>query len=124
MNIQYIDEYDRELFVSSKNEIPNVGDTVILDSEEWVIKSRIFYPEDDSVTINLTQHNSNNSNNSILSNASDLKLRDIKNTISRISDRQDINEKKTKNLNNKIDTVKQKLDNNIRQEIKKGTTYD
>jgi septal ring factor EnvC (AmiA/AmiB activator) len=107
MQVRYVDEYGNGLFWGETKQpiAPNVGDTVILEEEEYRVKSRTFLPEEEVVVIELTQ-------NQVRSKAPDEvgdRLKEMQRAIVEVNKRQDSQEKKSRLLREQLVSVRTHL---------------
>lgn len=115
MNIIYQDEYGSGLYRGTSTHLANIGDTVIIEDEEYRVKSRTFIPEKDEIIVTVTQNmlkanvaeSSNNSRQSQMHNA-----------IIELTKRQDVTEKKHRALSDQFSTVRRHISNKIAQDKK------
>lgn len=120
MNIYYNDEYDNTIHNSPTGTIlPTVGDTISIDEDDWLVKSRVFYPAYDAVVIIITQNMIKTSQTT--DNTPD-RLNEVRRAIIDINKRHDQSEKKNRALNEQLASVKKHIQQS-RQE-KKDTKND
>ena len=55
MQIIYQDEYGTGVYWGASTHPASIGDTIIVDQEEYRVKSRIFYPQEDKIVITVSQ---------------------------------------------------------------------
>jgi septal ring factor EnvC (AmiA/AmiB activator) len=117
MIVQYEDEYETVLFkiVTDVVALPSPGDQVVIDKEEYVVKSRTFYPDNNGVVITVTESaprapvaESNESG----------RLNQVNSAILQTNKRIDATEKKNRALNEQIITVRKHINQRIRQDKK------
>lgn len=121
MNIIYEDEYgteiySRELIVAIA---PQPGDTIIIDEEDYRVKSRTFYPSNDALVVTVTQNMVRSNTTESTDNS---RHNETKNAILALSKRQDASEKKNRALNEQIVTVRKHVNQQIRKDTKDGNT--
>jgi len=98
MQIIYEDEYAVELFRTTKNQTPAaVGDIVFLEDEQWIVKSRIFYPEVDIVVVSVTQNVIKSSDKTEPD-----RLEEMRGTILSVAKKQALQDKKQRTLTEQI----------------------
>jgi hypothetical protein len=115
MTIIYEDEYGNYLFDSNAGYIPNNGDMVLIGSEEYYVKSRIFYPEEDSVRIIVAD----SIRKSSVAESGDIgRQKEMKNAIVALTDRVNLTEKKQRALTDQLSTVRHGINNRIKQDKK------
>ena len=108
MQILYQDEYGEELFLSESGQIPSIGDTVMLEEEDWRVRSRTFVPMQNAVVIELTQ-------NLVRSKEEDgtgTRLKEMGRAIVEINKRQDAGDKKIKSLREQSMSIRQHIRRN------------
>ena len=55
MTIIYQDEYGTGVYWGASTHPANIGDTIIVEGEEYRVKSRVFFPEQDKIVITVSQ---------------------------------------------------------------------
>lgn len=104
MQIIYQDEYGVGVYWGPSSYPAGIGDAVIVDNEEYRVKSRVFYPQDDKIIITITE----NMVMSVQKESADTgRLNTLNNAIIAVSRRQDVSEKKNKTLNGQVASVRQ-----------------
>lgn len=121
MNIIYEDDYgveiySRELLVAIA---PQPGDTVVIDEEDYRVKSRTFYPLNETLVVTVTQNMVRSSTTESTDNSRHTQMQ---NAILALSKRQDASEKKNRALNEQIVTVRKHVNQQIRKDTKDGNT--
>lgn len=121
MKLHFEDEYGNVLKVKIANtvtNIPQTNDTVIIDSEEFLVKSRTFHLDHDIVVVSITQ-----TMPKIISGTKqpDSRLNEVKTAIMGLTKRQDVLEKKEIHLNEQISNFKKQMTQLNRQQPKKDT---
>ena len=115
MKTNYEDEYGNIVITSRTSFIPGIGDTIIIEDEEYFVKSRIFNPIEEVVTVMITQ-------NMIKPKGKEDnftgRLAEMNSAILRINSRQDVSEKKNRVINEKLGAVKQKISQRSQPEKK------
>jgi hypothetical protein len=105
MQILYQDEYGEQLFLSESGQIPTVGDTIMLEEEDWRVRSRTFVPMQNAVIIEVTQ-------NLVRSKEEDgtgTRLKEMGRAIVELNKRQDVSDKKSRLLREQLVTVRQHI---------------
>ncbi len=116
MIVEYEDEDGETLLsVDSPGFIPNVNDNVIIDNEEWRVKSRVFYPDQGGLVISLTQ---TSIRNSALKEDVEGRLTEVKASILALSARQSTTEKKVRSVNEQTASIRKHINQRITQENK------
>jgi len=115
MIIIYEDEYGNGVYWGTSTYTASVGDTVVVEDEEYRVKSRMFFPQEDKVIITITQNmlkprQSEDSGNG--------RLNEMNNAIIQINKRQDAQEKSNRNLREQVGTVRKHINQQIRKERK------
>lgn len=119
MKIIYQDEYGEEIYRSQQDipssTIPNIGDTIVIDDEDWRVAERIFHPKQNTVVIEITQ----NLFRSQQKTAADTgRLAEMNRAIVELSKRQDSTEKKNRALTEQFVTVRKHINQRIQQDKK------
>ena len=111
MQVRYIDEYGTGLYWGQTAQpiAPMVGDAVIIEDEEYRVKSRTFLPEKDEVVIEVTQNivKSRDAEDSTTG-----RLAEMQRAIVDINKRQDLAEKRTKSLREQAMSIRQHIRSN------------
>lgn len=114
MKIEYQDEYGITLFQGSS--VPAaVGDIVIIEDEEYRVKSRVFIPAQDLVIVELTQ---NTVRSSVQESSDSSRLNSMHNAIVASGKRQDSIEKKNRALTEEVRTVRKHINAQIQRDKK------
>jgi hypothetical protein len=114
MKIEYQDEYGITLFQGSS--VPAaVGDIVIIQDEEYRVKSRIFMPMRDAVIVELTQ---TMIRTPVKENMDPSRLTSMHNAIVATNARQDAVEKRNRALTEEVRTVRKHINAQIQREKK------
>jgi hypothetical protein len=105
MKIIYRDEYNETIFTNALASAvsPFVGDTVIFDEEDWIVKSRTFFPKYDALIIELTQTIVRQKED----NTAGARLTELGNAIINGNKRQDVSEKKARSTRDQLASVRQ-----------------
>jgi len=121
MNIIYEDDYGTEIYSRELTVAiaPQPGDTVVIDDEDYRVKSRAFYPSNDTLVVTVTQ---NMVRSGVTENADSGRHNEMKHAILALSKRQDASEKKNRALNEQIVTVRKHVNQQIRKDTKDGNT--
>lgn len=119
MKVHFEDEYGNVLKIkiaSTVINIPTTNDVVIIDSEEFLVKSRTFHLDLEIVVVNITQ-----TVPKIIAGHKqpDSRLNEAKTAIIGLTKRQDVLEKKEIHLNEQISNFKRQIDKITRQQQKK-----
>lgn len=122
MQVRYVDEYGTGLYWGQTTQpiAPVIGDTVIIEEEEYRVKSRTFIPEKDIVVIEVTQNLSTSVKES-KNNDSD-RLNQMQRAILETNKRQDSIEKKTRAITEQVVTIRKHINQRIQQERKDNDT--
>ena len=115
MTIVYQDEYGTGLYWGKSSHPANVGDTVIIDDEEYRVKSRVFVPEKDDIIITVTQ---NMLRASVEESSDNTRQNQMHNAIIELTKRQDVNEKKHRAVSDQLGSVKRGINQRIQQDKK------
>lgn len=120
MKIHYQDEYGMNLFTVDANlnlQIPPViGDTVIINGEDYRVQERIFNPVDNYIIISLTQNVVRQKSKEVDNNSG--RLAEMNNAILQINKRQEISEKKGRGLTDQVSGIRKHINQRIQQEKK------
>ena len=111
MQVRYIDEYGTGLYWGQNVQpiAPVIGDTVIIEDEEYRVKSRTFLPEKDEVVIEITQ---NIVRSKDPEDSTSGRLREMNRAIVDIGKRQDSQDKLTKSLREQTMSIRQHIRSN------------
>ena len=115
MTIVYQDEYGTGLYWGKSSHPANVGDTVIIEDEEYRVKSRAFFPEKDDIIITVTQ---NMLRASVEESSDNTRQNQMHNAIIELTKRQDVNEKKHRAVSDQLGSVKRGINQRIQQDKK------
>lgn len=122
MKIIYEDEYGETIYQSAQDvpaaQIPTASDTVVIDDEDWRVKSRVFHVKENTVVVVITQNMIRSKD--AASNDSG-RLNEMNRVILDLSKRQDASEKKGRMLTEQISTVRKHINTTIRNEKKDQT---
>ena len=119
MQIIYQDEYGSGVYWGASTHPANIGDTVIIEQEEYSVKSRVFYPQEDKIVITLIQGSYKSSVRESSDDAG--RLGQLNAAIINTNKRIDATEKKNRALNEQLVTVRKHINQRIREENKKDT---
>jgi len=115
--IIYKDDYDVELLRGNIGFIPNAGDLIVINDEDWMVVNRVFHPSEDKLEVILkeparvkVQKESTNSD----------RLTQLGNSIIGINGRQESMEKKTRMLSEQVSTIRKHINSAIREDKKKS----
>jgi septal ring factor EnvC (AmiA/AmiB activator) len=115
MQIIYKDEYGVSLYWGASSHPANVGDTVIIEDEEYRVKSRIFSPVKDEIIIVMTQ---GSVRAPVAESNESGRLNQVNAAIMQTNKRIDATEKKNRALNEQLVTVRKHINQRIRQDKK------
>lgn len=115
MVIVYQDEYGAGLFWGESTHPANIGDTVIIEDEEYRVKSRTFIPEKDKIIVTVTQ---NMLRANVAESADNSRQNQMHNAIIELTKRQDVTEKKHRALSDQFSTVRRHISNKAQQDKK------
>lgn len=119
MTIVYQDEYGTGLYWGQSSHPASVGDTVIIEDEEYRVKSRTFMPEKDDIIIVLTQ---GSMRAPVAESTVDAgRLNQVNAAIINTNKRIDATEKKNRALNEQIASVKKNINRRTQQDKKDST---
>lgn len=116
MNIIYQDEYGTGVYWGASTHPANIGDTIIVDQEEYRVKSRVFFPQEDKIVITVSQGSYRAP--VAESSADNGRLNQVNAAIMQTNKRIDATEKKNRALNEQIVTVRKHINQRIRQDKK------
>ena len=117
MTIVYKDEYGVGLFWGVSTHPANAGDTVIIEEEEYRVKSRIFIPERDEIIIIVSQGFGKSPTSPATDNDNG-RLNKLSNAILGVNKRLESVEKKGRALTEQVVSVKKHINQRIQQEKK------
>lgn len=115
MTIVYKDEYGNGLFWGASTHPANIGDTVIIEDEEYRVKSRIFSPEKDEIIIIVGQ---GSFRAPVAESADNTRQNQMHNAIIELTKRQDVTEKKHRAVSDQLGSVKRGINQRIQQDKK------
>ena len=117
MKIDYEDEYGNKLYWSSGEDFlpPAPGDTVIIEDQEWIVRSRTFIPKELTVVIYVSE---NIMRPQRPDNSETGRLREMQNAILAVNKRQDTTEKRSRALNEQIGSIRKNINQRIQRENK------
>jgi len=115
MQIIYQDEYGSGVYWGQSSHPANVGDSVIVDEEEYYVKSRVFFPQEDKIIITVTQNMIRSTHKESTDSG---RLNEMNNAILAVNKRQDASEKKGRALNEQIGSIRKHINQRIQQEKK------
>jgi hypothetical protein len=119
MQIIYQDEYGNGLFWGQTAQpiAPMVGDAVVIEEEEYRVKSKTFFPEKDEVIVEVTQSLVRSKETTDDSSG---RLAEMSRAILAVNKRQDASEKKGRMLNEQVVTIRKHINQRIQQERKES----
>lgn len=117
MKIDYEDEYGNKLYQSSGDDFqpPPPGDNVVIDGQDWIVKSRVFIPQEQTVIVYVAEHIMRTQRPE---NSETGRLREMQNAILVVNKRQDATEKKSRALNEQIGSIRKNINQRIQRENK------
>lgn len=113
MRIIYQDEYEIELYQSNNGQAAVIGDIVVIEDEEYRVKSRILYPEENTMVVVLSQSVPRAMQTESNENS---RLNQINSAILQTNKRIDATDKKNRALSEQIVTVRKHINQRIRQD--------
>lgn len=115
MKIHYQDEYGEQIGVPDIMPfLPLNGDIVVVDGEDWYVKSRTFY-NGKGIVVTVTHAATRTSSAEPAPND---RLGEANSAIIAVNKRQDANEKKTRSLNEQIASVRKHINQQIQKDKK------
>ena len=118
MQIIYQDEYGSGVYWGQSSYPANVGDSIIIDDEEYYVKSRVFFPQDDKIMITVTQNPIRRAKETTDSTSG--RLAEMSRAIMAVNKRQDSSEKKGRMLTEQVVTIRKHINQRIQQERKES----
>jgi hypothetical protein len=117
MKIDYEDEYGNKLYQKPAGDFqpPFPGDTVVIDGQDWIVKSRAFIPQEQTVIVYVAEHIMRTQRSE---NSETGRLNEIHNVILALNKRQDTTEKKSRALNEQIGSIRKNINQRIQRESK------
>jgi hypothetical protein len=117
MKIDYEDEYGNKLYWNSEEDFlpPFPGDTVVIDGQEWFVKSRAFIPQKQTVIVYVAEHVMRTQRPE---NSETGRLNEMHNVILALNKRQDTTEKRSRALNEQIGSIRKNVNQRIQRENK------
>ena len=110
MKIHYQDEYGEELYVAyNKNAVSRIGETVVIDKEEYRVKDVIWDAASDDVIVEVTQNPIRRAKEPT---EVDGRLKEVQRAIVETNKRQDLQEKRTKSLREQTMSIRQHIRQN------------
>ena len=119
MKIYYQDEYGEELYTAyNKNAVPRIGETVIIEEEEYKVRDVIWKGDGDDVIVEITQ----NLVRAVKETKDDSsgRLAEMQRAIVAVTKRQDGTEKKNRILTEQVVTLRTHINQRIQQERKES----
>lgn len=117
--IEFQDEYGEQIYQIDSNtftHLPSSGDSVVLNDEDWVVKSRVFFPTQNAVLIVITQNLVKVQEKA----GTDNRLTDVQRAIMGIDKRQGAIEKKGRALSEQLVSVRSHVNQSIQRENKRN----
>jgi len=119
MKIHYQDEYGEELYIAyNKNAVSRIGETVVIDKEEYRVKDVIWDAASDDVIVEVTQNLIRAAKET--SDGTSGRLAEMQRAIVAVNKRQDSNEKKGRMLTEQVVTIRKHINQRIQQERKES----
>ena len=116
MQIIYKDEYGVSLYWGASTHPANVGDTVIIEDEEYRVKSRIFSPEKDEIIIIVGQ---GSYRAPVAESAVDAgRLNQLNAAIINTNKRIDATDKKSRAITEQVGSIRKHINQRIQQDKK------
>ena len=119
MQIIYQDEYGETIYSSKEDipstQIPAAADTVVIDDEDWRVRSRVFHPAHNIVVVIITQNMIKSTQKESTDSG---RLNEMNNAILAVNKRQDASEKRGRALNEQIGSIRKHINQRIQQEKK------
>ncbi len=115
MIVQYENEYEEVLFSVTTESVPLVGDSVVIDGNEFVVKSRTFYLKENGVSVVLSDYVHNST---VAESKDNTRLNQLNAAIIETTARVKDNEKKTRFIGDQISSVKKHINQQTRQNKK------
>ena len=121
MKIYYQDEYGEELYVAyNKNAVPRIGESVVIDKEEYRVKDVIWDDASDDVIVAITQNLIKAAK--VTTDDTTGRLAEMQRAIVAVTKRQDSNEKKGRMLTEQVGSIRKHINQRIQQEKKNNDT--
>lgn len=119
MKIYYQDEYGEELYTAyNKNAVPRIGETVVIEKEEYRVRDVVWKGDGDDVIVEVTQ-NLIKAVKEAVDNTSG-RLAEMQRAIVAVNKRQDSSEKKGRMLTEQVVTIRKHINQRIQQERKES----
>jgi hypothetical protein len=117
MKIDYEDEYGNKLYQKPAGDFhpPLPGDTVVIDGQDWIVKSRAFIPQEQTVIVYVVEHIMRTQRQE---NSETGRLNEIHNVILALNKRQDASEKTSRALNEQISSIRKNVNQRTQRENK------
>ena len=115
MKIVYEDEYGVDLYQGNSTYPAAIGDAVIIEEEEYRVKSRTFYPAQDAIVVTVTQMAVRAT---VKEDKTPGRLAEMHNAIIAVTKRQDVSEKKGRALGEQLGSVRRHINQRIQQDKK------
>jgi hypothetical protein len=116
MNIIYQDEYGTGVYWGASTHPANIGDTVVVDGEEYRVKSRIFYPQEDKIVITVSQ---GSYRAPVAESAVDAgRLNQLNAAIINTNKRIDATDKKSRAVTEQVGSIRKHINQRIQQDKK------
>lgn len=115
MIIQYKNEYEEILFNTTSDFVPLVGDSVVVDGNEYVVKSRLFYLRENGAIVILSEYIHSSS---VAESKDNTRLAQLNAAIIQTNKQVDANEKKIRMVTEQVSTIRKHVNQQIKQNKK------
>lgn len=117
MKIYYQDEYGEDVYIAyNRNAVPRIGETVIINKEEYNIRNVIWHGDGDDVIVEITQNLLRSVKESV--NIDSGRLNQMQRAIVDMNKRQDATEKRNRAITEQVVTIRKHINQQIQQERK------
>lgn len=119
MIVVYEDEYGEELLkINDTDLVPDISDSVIINEEEWRVKTKTFYPSQNVLVILLTQ---NVSRIASVKDSTEGRLNEVKSSILELANKQQVTEKKVRAVREETASIRKHINTQIQKDRKNDT---
>lgn len=119
MKIYYQDEYGEELYTAyNKSAVPRIGESVVIDEEEYKVRDVVWKADSDDVIVEITQNLVRASKET--KDDTPGRLAEMQRAIVAVNNRQDTSEKKGRMLTEQVVTIRKHINQRIQQERKES----
>ena len=116
MQIIYQDEYGTGVYWGASTHPANIGDTIIVDGEEYRVKSRVFFPQEDKIVITVSQ---GSYRPPVAESSSDAgRLNQLNAAIINTNKRIDASDKKSRAVTEQVGSIRKHINQRIQQDKK------